>query len=156
LRLGDFFPNEDKLTTFRDSLRVGTVYYLYTSFIAREKDKFFLIVCTDPLLLFFISTCPIHPILANNKDLKKCQVIIEEDSYPFLPKKSYINCTEVVNRFTTEDAETQILADMSRIKGQLSKDHLKAVRLAVEKDIRTPLRTKLKLIPAIDQALSEY
>jgi len=152
--LGDFFSDKVRLEHFESNLSVGTVFYLYAKFISRPKDKLFLLVRTEPApLFFFISGQPVHPLLANQPELLKCQILLDTSDYRFLTKPSYINCTQLVAKLDLAEVKRQVLADTSRIRGPLSVDHLKAVRIAVHQDKATSPRVKTPVLAALDAAI---
>src|SRR5947207_321954 len=100
MRLGDFFDDDEKLAYARQYIKVGAVLYLFCKFTFRQKDKFLLLVQTEPApLFFFINGDPVHPMIARNPKWFRCQVPITQNDYPdFLTKPSHIDCTEIIDR----------------------------------------------------------
>jgi hypothetical protein len=154
MRLGDFFSPEEKLEHIRQYFKVGTVLYLFCDFTFRKKDKFLLLVRTEPEpLLLFINGDPIHQMIARNPKLNRCQVPVTPTDYPdFLTKNSHIDCTELVERFDLNEIERQVLADVSRIKGTFERPTMQAVKKALQQDVRI-VRDKKRTILAEFQKL---
>jgi len=94
--------------------------YLYCEFVVPPKNKFLLLVCrSDPPLLFMINS-KIPEFVQQKPDLLSCQVKLCSSDYNFLSHDSFINCSEIINRFSEEAIINQVLSDVGRIKGEIN------------------------------------
>lgn len=131
--LGDFFSDEKKREHLERNLQPGQVLYLFCDFTSPPKEKYLILVCAEPKPLFFLINSEIHPYIKVRPELNQCQVSIKKNDHIFLDHDSYIDCIDV-KELVLEEIESQLLIDMSRIKGiitqQVVDDIIKAVEAA--------------------------
>lgn len=132
MSVGDFFPEEHQQSFIDKHLKAGVVLYLFCDFIDPPKNKYVLIVCvTDPPKLFLINS-EIPDFVQKNPDLKACQVKLKASDYSFLEHDCYVNCAEVVDAFDEEVIRSQLMSQMTRIKGELNQTTKNAIIMAVK------------------------
>jgi hypothetical protein len=150
-RLGDHFPPEQRLQHVMRSLVPGQVVYLHCQFTKPAKEKYLVIVCADPEVLFFVINTSVHPYIAKRPDLSRCQVKLPAGDHPFLRRNCVINCAEVIRGSQQPDMVKQLASDLRRIRGRLSQ--------AAMADVAQAVRTARTLSAAdkmmIDRALAE-
>lgn len=129
--LGDSFPEDKKREYIINNLRPGQIIYLFCDFTNPPKEKYIILVCTEPKLLFFLINSEIHPYIKKRVELNHCQVSINQSDHNFLSHDSFIDCTDVKD-LRLEDVETQVLADMSRIKGMTNQHVIDDIKAAVK------------------------
>lgn len=132
--LGNFFPDDFKSEYSDRNIKPGQVLYLFCDFTIPPKEKYLVVACSETKLLLFVINSNIHPFIANNPDLSRCQVRLSASDYDFLEHDSYVNCAEVIDHFNENDINDQIINDVSRVRGELNettkKDITRAVRSA--------------------------
>jgi len=134
--VGDYFSAAEKQEHIDTELRSGRILYLYCQFTDPPKDKFLLLACrSDPPLLFMINS-EIRGFIRRRPDLLSSQVRLKASVYNFLSHDSFMDCSEVINRFGEEAIINQILSDVGRIKGKISRAMKREV-VAVVKKART-------------------
>ena len=131
-RLGDFFPEREKQTYIAGQLKPGQVLYLFCRFTNPQKETYLVLACpgTRPLLLVVNSA--IHPFIARQPDLLRCQAKLSVADYAFLEHDSYVNCAEVIDCLDESEIESQVLTDVGRIKGELTTASRRAIVQAVQ------------------------
>jgi len=69
--------------------------------------------------MIFLINSKVSSLIKKNSELINTQIEMNNDTYKFLDHKSYINCSQVIKKFTIQEIKSQILADTSCIKGEL-------------------------------------
>lgn len=126
-KLGDLFPEDEKRKFIDRHLRPGQVLYLHCRFTNPQKDKYLVLVHLGTRPLFFVINSEIHDYIASRPDLLRCQVQLSAADNDFLRHDSVLNCGEVIDRFSEDQVRDQVLADMSRISGELSESTKKEI-----------------------------
>jgi hypothetical protein len=142
--LGDHFSEEKKRENIKSNFICGNIYYLYCSFTTPNKDKYLLLVCTNPKPIFFVINSSINQFILKKKNLYECQVCIDVRHHQFLDYDSYANCTEPI-LIEYSEIENQLLSDMSKFKGKIIPEVQRKVICAVHKS-RTINRRDKELI----------
>jgi hypothetical protein len=149
-RLGDHFPPEEKREHIGRQLVPGQVLYLDCDFTTPPKPKLAVLVCTDPEPLLFLVNSRVNAFIQRRPDLLASQVPLKAADYPFLRHDSFLDCSEV-KRFAGPGAITeQLLADLSRIQGELTEATRHSI-LAVVRSSKTLSKVHQR---AIEAALS--
>jgi hypothetical protein len=118
-RLGDYLPEEDRERYVDRSLKPGQVLYLFCEFTHPPKDKYVLLVCrTDPPMLFIVNS-EIPRFVQARPELLASQVKLSPGDYPFLDHDLFLDCSNVINSLDEDAIRNQLLADLSRLKGEL-------------------------------------
>lgn len=134
--LGNAFPEALKAEIIERHWNPGLVLYLYCEDLG--KNKYFLLASAGEGPFVFYINSTIHGFIVGQPDLLACQVRLEASDHAFLNHDSYVNCTEPVRRFTRTEIQGQLLADISRIKGELSPVALQEVIKAVQRATTIP------------------
>lgn len=122
MSLGDHFPDSHKEQFFEDNVKPGTVLYLHCSFTVPPKEKFLLIVSTDPLIVLFIINSEISRFVQNSQPHYQAQVLLKQQEHSFLRHDSYLDCSKNHQQnFPLEKIKTAILDDIGRVKGKVSR-----------------------------------
>lgn len=89
---------------------------------SKPKEKYFVIVGFEktPLLLKINSK---NGFALGNPHLREYQFKIKKSIYPFLQYDSYLDCGTIWYVLTKEEILSQIRTDITRIVGEMSKDH---------------------------------
>lgn len=117
--LGDYFPEEDREKYVDRGLKSGQVLYLFCEFTHPPKDKYLLLACyTDPPLLFVVNS-QIPRFVQARPELLASQVKLSPRDYPFLEHDSFLDCSNVINSLDEDAIRNQLLADLSRLKGEV-------------------------------------
>ena len=85
------------------------------------------------------------PFIASRPDLRRCQVALSATEYEFLDDDSFINCAEITDYFDNAAITGEILADVGRLRGNLSQAKRGQVIEAVQ-DAKTVSRRHKALI----------
>lgn len=118
--LGDHFPQQARQEYADRYLKPGQVLYLYSSFTNPPKEKYLVLAHPGTRPLLFVINSRIGRFIANRPDLLKCQVKLKVSDYDFLDHDSFVNCGEVIEHFTESEIKNQIVADVYRVKGELT------------------------------------
>lgn len=146
--IGDQFPTEQKLQYIRKQLIPGVVFYLFCDFtIPHPKDKFLLLTCVNPKLLFFVINSRINQFIQEQQHLLRCQVQLDMANHTFLKHDSYIDCTTAYS-ISRDDVEDQLSEDMSRVKGKITGTVKDNLIVAVQGCIVLPKREKRWILEA--------
>ena len=129
--LGDFFSEDKKREHIARSLKPGQIFYLFCNFTSPQKEKYLILICSEPKHLFFLINSEIHPFIKKRSELNQCQVSLKQNDHNFLDHDSFIDCIDV-KEFHLEEIENQILVDMSRIKGTANQQVIDNIIAAVK------------------------
>lgn len=122
MNLSHLFSDEEKLKSFNNQFTPGRVLYLFCNFTQPPKEKYLLIASTNPLILMFVINSEINQFKTRKPHLLNAQLPISVIDHKFLDHDSFIDCSQVVsqNDFSLKEIHSQVLKDMSRIKGTIS------------------------------------
>lgn len=148
--LGDHFPPDAKLKAIKEKLQPGRIIYLFCDFTVPEpKDKFLLLSCVDPRPLFFVINSEVHEYIRDRQHLLRCQAEIDVKSHTFLRHDSYIDCREARPDFSVDDIHAQLLGDMNRIEGMITREVQDEVVAAVKACVVLPRYEKDWILKAL-------
>ncbi len=128
--LGDSFPDKVKIEFLESKLFAGQVFYLFCRFTTPPKEKYLLLVCTKPKLLFFTINSEINAFKMARPHLKQCQVTIDKNNHDFLHHNSFVDCTQL-NEIRFDDIKDQVVEDVNRVKKMVDTKIIKEVIKAV-------------------------
>jgi len=110
---------QDRRKEVRGWLRAGRIVLLENDFA--PTDKFLIVVSGGPDLLCFAINSQISAFFLERPSLLRCQVLLEQrDHTHFLKADSYADCSKVLNAIAMIKAVSQLVADPSRMKGQIT------------------------------------
>ncbi|MFO1353029.1 MAG: hypothetical protein U1F68_21075 [Gammaproteobacteria bacterium] len=142
MSLGDYFPREQKLSVIQNYLLPGNILYIPCSFTTpRPKDKFLLLTCVNPQLLFFVINSAINQYVREKPNLLVCQAPLRASDHPFLSHDSFVACNQTYP-FEREYLQGQLLQDMGRIKGVVAQSARDQILAAVKACPTLPKREK--------------
>lgn len=131
-KLGDAFTNDERRKSVARQLRPGTIIYLNVEFPEGPRPKYLVVAHVDDECCAFIVNSRIHPFIEAHSTLAVCQVGIDVARHGFLAHDSYIACHQVL-RLPIQGVISELVADISRIKGALHEDVLIQVIAAVKR-----------------------
>lgn len=131
-KLGDAFSDGQRRESARRQLQPGAVIYIDVVFPEGRKPKYLVIAHVDHECTTFVVNSRINPFIEARPALAVCQVGIDAARHAFLRRDSHIACHQVL-RLPTASVITELVADMSRIKGQLHAEVLAEVIAAVKR-----------------------
>jgi hypothetical protein len=117
-KLGDAFSDDQRRESARRQLQPGAVIYIDIVFPEGRKPKYLVIAHVDHECTTFVVNSRVTPFIEARPPLAVCQVHIDAARHAFLRRDSHIACHQVL-RLPTANVVTELVADMSRIKGQL-------------------------------------
>ncbi len=100
-----------------EACQAGRIIHLFCDFA--NKNKFLVIVQTDPLWLLVINTS-IHPYIQRNAPLLACQVDIDCATHAFLDHDSHIDCSKIIDAIDLDRAQLILTHNISNAKGEVS------------------------------------
>lgn len=103
-------------------LTPGRVLYVSCEFTNPRKNKYLVLLCPDtqPRPLLFVINSRISEYLRKRPHLLQCQVPISTKDYDWLHHDSYIDCSQVIEEVELASITSQMIEDVSRIKGELN------------------------------------
>lgn len=131
-KLGDAFSADERRRSVARQLLPGTVIYLEVAFPEGPRSKYLVVAHVDDECCTFIVNSQIRRFIETHPTLSVCQVQIDAARHAFLKHDSFIACHEVL-RLPTVGVITELIADMSRIKGSLHENVRTEVIAAVKR-----------------------
>ncbi len=147
--LGDHFPQHTRQEYVSRHLKPGQVLYLYSTFTTLPKEKYLILAHQSTRPLLFVINSQIGPFIANRPALLKCQVKLSASDYDFLDHDSFANCGQVIDYFTESEIENQVIADVRRVKGELTLATRRGIVRVVEKAKMIANRHKRLIIESL-------
>ncbi len=149
MKLGDNFPESDRCEYGNKNFVPGTVLYLRCEFTKPAKEKYVVIACVKPLLLFVVNSS-ISSFIESRPDRRKCQVSVNACDHEFLEYDSFLNCSEVIAGVELDEIIGQLVNQPGRIKGVLERSTIQHI-VDVVRDAKTISNAHKT---AIEEALS--
>lgn len=114
-------PSLDDLTQLYidKNLIPGQILHLFCNFTDPPKNKFALVVSTNPLILAFLVNSKVNNYVQLRGELLALQIQIKKCDYPFLDHDSYIACHNIIEDFSREEIVTQLKANIHNIIGMI-------------------------------------
>lgn len=120
---------------FQESFVAGRIFYLFCNFTNPPKNKFLVLACPTGKPLFLVINSEISAFISKRDHLRECQVVIhKEDHHCFSKAYSYVDCSEVIDKFTLQDVLDQCVnQDMGRIKEMITVEERNNIIAAIDK-----------------------
>ena len=131
-KLGDAFSASDRRKSALRRLVPGAVVYLEVALPGARKNKFLVVAHVDAECCTFVINSRVHPFIEARPDLSVCQVKVDAARHDFLRRNSWIACHEVL-KLRTEAVVSELVSDMSRLRGIVNKDVLDEIAAAVKR-----------------------
>jgi len=147
-KLGGAFSDDQRRESARRQLLPGTVIYMDVVFQEGRKPKYLVIAHVDHECCTFVVNSRVHPFIETHSSLAVCQVKIDAARHPFLRRDSHIACHQVL-RLPTANVITELVADMSRIKGRLHEEVSAEVVAAVKRAPTLSLAEQTRIVNAL-------
>jgi len=127
-----FIPLKAQKALLKAKIKPGSIIYIFCDFIDDPHNKYILVNYCDKdiILVFFINT-EIHPLIDRDPNQRACQIKLTQVKYPFLDHDSHLNCTEVIEGFDWDTIIDHLLVKGDDYKGELLKDDIVEVLVAV-------------------------
>ena len=93
----------------------------------------------------------VHPFIEARPDLSVCQVKLDAARHDFLRRNSWIACHEVL-KLRTEAVISELVSDMSRLRGTVHKDVLDEIAAAVKRAPTLSAAEQMLLAEALNPA----
>lgn len=145
MRLGDALSPDDKLKYVRSSLVPGRILHIHCNFTDPPKNKFVVVVSTNPVLVLFVINSVISQWLDARADLRDRQVTTRQQDHAYLKRDSFLNCTEAIRQLEIEHVEHQLMEDTNSVKDMITASEREAILYAV-KDCRTLSKREIQWI----------
>ena len=149
MTLGDSFPSELKKELIEKDLIPGRFIYLFCPFTTPPKNKYFLVVSINPLVLLFIVNTTVNPFILNNPKLLEAQLLLKQSDYSFLDHDSYLACHEIIDKFGLREIEEILFKDLSRIKGFLYRTTRDEIVKILNKNMTLTLKQRVNIINSL-------
>lgn len=118
--LGNLFPEDVRRESAVRQLTAGRVLYLTCDFTKPRKDKFVVVVAPEDPPLLLVVNSKIAAFINAQPHLRDCQVALLTTDHDFLRRDSFLDCSKTIDSMGREEIIGQLVADFSRIKGELS------------------------------------
>ena len=109
-------PSEEQVI---EACKPGQILHLYCGFTNPPKDKFLVVVQTEPLWLLIINSV-IHSFVQKNQTLLNCQVKIDCAAHTFLEYDSYIDCSKIIDEIEIDRVHQILTYHFHNSKGKIS------------------------------------
>lgn len=106
--------------THKQILTPGNILYLFCDFTTPPKEKFLILVATNPGLLFIIVNSTINEFKQNEEELLEAQISLELKDHPCLKHDSFADCSKVIRHFDATEVIRQVNSGLGSLKGQLA------------------------------------
>ncbi len=125
----------DDFELFQKSFVAGRIFYLFCSFTNPPKNKFLVLACPSGKPLFLIINSEISAFISKRDHLRECQVVIHKEDHSCFPKEySYVDCSDVIDKFSLQDVIDQCVnQDMGRIKERITAEERNNIIAAIDK-----------------------
>jgi hypothetical protein len=131
-KLGDAFSESDRRKSALRRLVPGAVIYLEVVLPGDRKNKFLVVAHVAAECCTFVVNSRVHPFIEARPELSVCQVKVDAARHDFLRRNSWIACHEVL-KLRTEAVISELVSDMSRLRGAVHKDVLDEIAAAVKR-----------------------
>lgn len=131
--LGARFPEEERREYVDRHLVLGCVVYLFCEFTSQPKDKYLVLVTLEEPPILFVINSNINKFIRERKYLLDCQITVEPKHLDFLDHDSYLDCGQPIVSFSIREIKTQLMDDITRLKGKLPDSKLIEIKKVVEK-----------------------
>lgn len=118
--VGNAFPEDVRRESAVRQLTAGRVLYLTCDFTNPKKDKFVVMVALEDPPLLLVVNSKVAAFINATPHLRDCQVTLHAADHDFLSHDSFLDCSQTVDSMSREEIVGQLVADLSRIKGELS------------------------------------
>lgn len=106
-------------------------YHLWCRFCAQQKYKFFVVAYTNPRMRFFLINSEPAPFQRNNPVQMAHQVLLKAADHNFLTYDSYLDCSQLLGGFTSQELEEQHALNPAILLGQIAPSARLAVKAVV-------------------------
>lgn len=130
--LGDAFSPEERRKSVLRRLQPGAVIYLDVVFPEGTRPKYLVVLHVDEECCTLVVNSRVNPFIEKHSDLSVCQVRIDAARHSFLNHDSHIACHQVL-RLPTAGVVRELMADMTRVKGELHEEVRNAVMGAIKR-----------------------
>jgi len=93
----------------------------------------------------------VHPFIEARPELAVCQVRLDAPRHEFLRRDSWIDCHQVLT-LRTEAVVSELVADMSRLRGRIHQDVLIEIVAAVKRAPTLSATEQTRLAKALERA----
>lgn len=131
-KLGGAFSNQDRRAFAERQLKPGAVLYLDVTFPETRKPKYLVLADVDDECCTLIINSEVSAFIESHPELSVCQVRIDSARHSFLRRDSYIACEKVL-RLSTDAVVTELIADTSRLKGQVHAEVIVEIVAAIKR-----------------------
>lgn len=150
-KLGDAFSEPDRRKSSLRQLVPSAVIYLEVTFSEGRKSKYLVVASVDTEYCTFVVNSRIHPFIEARPELSVCQVRLDAVRHEFLRRDSWIDCHQVL-RHRTEAVVSELVADISRLKGRVHQDVLNEIIAAVKRAPTLSASEQTLLAKALERA----
>ena len=152
-KLGDAFSESDRRRSALRRLVPGAVICLEVVLPGDRKNKFLVVASVDAECCTFVVNSRVHRFIEARPDLSVCQVKVDAARHDFLRRDSWIACHEVL-KLRTDAVISELVADMSRLKGRIHRDVLDEIAAAVKRAPTLSATEQTALAEALERAAS--
>jgi hypothetical protein len=152
-KLGDAFPEHDRRKSVARQLVPGSVLYLEVTLPGARKNKYLVVASVESECSAFVVNSRVHPFVEARPELAVCQVRLDAARHPFLQRDSWVGCHEVLT-LRTDAVVAHIVADTSRIKGQVHHEVIDEIVAAVKRAPTLSPAEQTRLAQALQRAKS--
>ena len=147
--LGDHFPLEDRQEHIRSELNPGKILYLDAAFTDPPKPKYVVLACVQPKPVLLLINSRVNPNVERDPSRAGRHLRLSASDYAFLSHDSFLDCSKEYGLASDLEMTGQLVADLGRIKGDLTQ----ADKLRVVEIIKTSPTIPPRIIKAIEMAL---
>lgn len=146
----DNLPPEGRRKYLHARLTPGRVLLLHCDFTTPPKDKYLVLVSTEPGPLFFVINSSINEYIRNRDSLFQCQVEIAHEEHAFLRRHSFIDCT-TAHKIALHDIYEQLEGNIERLKDAVSPSAREQIIAAVKYAKTLAVKHKSAILVALEE-----
>jgi len=152
-KFGDAFSEPDRRKSALRQLVPSVVVYLEVAFPEGRKSKYLVVANVDAECCTFVVNSRVHPFIEARPELSVCQVSLDAARHEFLRRDSWIDCHQIL-RLRTEAVVSELVVDMSRLKGRVHQDVLDEIIAAVKRAPTLSVAEQTMLAKALERVAS--
>jgi len=150
--LADQFPEAERLASVRRQLTPWRVIRLFCQFTSPPKEKLLVVSRVAAEAHVFVINSVIPPFIKARPNMLQCQIELKKATHGFLRIDSFLDCSRVYS-IPAQEIERHLVADMRRIRGEVSPEDRSAVVETIRRSRFIAKGLKASLLSSLESAM---